>query len=88
MENNIVIFKDGDVNVEVKVSPEQDTVWLTQKQMSVLFGVTTDNISLHIKNILEDGELENSTVEESSVVQREGKRNSSKKIRRKKKYNK
>ena len=51
MENNIVIFKDGDVNVEVKVSPEQDTVWLTQKQMSVLFGVTTDNISLHIKNI-------------------------------------
>lgn len=33
MENEIVLFSDGDVNVEVQISPEQETVWLTQKQM-------------------------------------------------------
>ena len=74
MKNEIVLFSDGDVNIEVQVSPEQETVWLTQKQMSNLFGVTTDNISLHIRNILKEGELDDSTVEESSVVQLEGNR--------------
>ena len=74
MGNEIVIFNDGDVNIEVQVNPEQETVWLTQKQMSDVFNVSTDNISLHIKNILKEGELDGSTVEESSVVQLEGSR--------------
>lgn len=74
MKNEIVLFSDGDVNIEVQVSPEQETVWLTQKQMSDLFGVTTDSISLHIRNTLKEGELDDSTVEESSVVQLEGNR--------------
>ena len=73
MKNNeIVIFNDGKVNIEVQVNPEQETVWLSQVQMAELFEVSTDNISLHIKNILKEGELNNSTVEESSVVQKEG----------------
>lgn len=82
--NEIVIFNDGDINIEVQVSPEKDTVWLTQRQMAELFNVSTDNISFHIKNILKEGELDSSTIEESSVVQLEGNRN----IRRKMKlYN-
>mgnify|MGYP007056183294 CR=1 FL=1 len=39
MNNEIVIFNDGDINIEVQVSPEQETVWLTQKQIADVFGV-------------------------------------------------
>ena len=39
MKNEIVLFTDGDVNIEVQINPEQETVWLTQKQMEVLFDV-------------------------------------------------
>lgn len=39
MNNEIVIFTDGDVNIEVQINPEEETVWLTQKQMGELFGV-------------------------------------------------
>ena len=35
MKNEIVLFTDGDVNIEVQINPEQETVWLTQKQMEV-----------------------------------------------------
>lgn len=49
------------------------TVWLMQAEMAELFDVTADNISLHLKNIFADRELESErTTEESSVVQREG----------------
>ena len=48
----LVKFVDGGFELNVNVSPKENTVWLTQKQMSLLFGVTTDNISLHIKNII------------------------------------
>ena len=70
-----VQFIDGDFELEVVVDSKRDTVWLTQRQMSELFEVTTDNISLHVRNIYKENELEeNSTSEESSVVQLEGKR--------------
>ena len=74
MNNEVVLFHDGDVQIEVQVSPDQETVWLSQGQMAELFDVSTDNISLHIRNILREGELNDSTVEESSVVQTEGNR--------------
>ena len=45
-----------------------------QKDMAMLFDVSTDNIGLHIANILDEGELDNSTTEKSSVVQTEEKR--------------
>ena len=51
---------------------QHDTVWLTQKEMSLLFDVSSDSIGLHIKNIFKDDELDSSTTEESSVVQKEG----------------
>jgi len=65
-------FEGGDA--EIMVCLDEDTVWLSQKQMSALFGNDTDTIGLHIKNIFKSGELcESSTNEFSSVVQKEGK---------------
>ena len=70
---------DGKVNVEVFLKDE--TVWLTQKAMAELFGCTPDNISLHLKNIYKEKELDtNSTTEDFSVVQKEGKRQVSRKM--------
>jgi len=69
---NLVVFNDEDLELEVKVDKENETVWLTQKQMAELFDVTADNISLHIKNIIKEGELDDSTSEEFSVIQKEG----------------
>ncbi len=71
---DLIKFEDGDFSLDVKVSPNEDTVWLSQKEMSLLFDVSTDNIGLHIKNILNEGELDPSTTEESSVVQFEANR--------------
>lgn len=48
--------------------------WLTQREMSLLFNVSNDSIGLHIRNIFKDDELDFSTTEESSVVQKEGNR--------------
>lgn len=82
IKNEIIIFKDVDLELEVNVSPKEDTVWLTQRQMADLFAVTYDNINLHIRNIYLNDELEEiSTSEESSVVQLEGKRKVTRKIK-------
>lgn len=70
MNSDIVIFKNGELELEVSVSKDRETVWLSQKQMSQLFKVSTDNVGLHIKNILDEQELDSSTAEESSVVQK------------------
>ena len=82
--NNIVIYKEGELEIEVQVNPEQDTVWLNQSQMANLFDVSSDNIGLHIKNIINEGELDSSTTEEFSVVRQEG---NSKVTRKVKLYN-
>ena len=74
MTNDIVIFKNGELELQVTVSEYRENVWLSQRQMAKLYNMSTDNIGLHIKNILADQELDDSTTEESSVVQSEGKR--------------
>ena len=61
-ENEIVLFCDGSKNIEVQVSPDQETVWLTQKQMGELFEVNQATISEHISNILESGELDGTSI--------------------------
>ena len=81
MNNDIIIFKNGELELEVSVSKDRETVWLSQKQMSQLFKVSTDNVGLHIKNILDEQELDSSTAEESSVVQKEGNRFVKRKIK-------
>ena len=69
----IVVYNDGEL--ELKVSMNEETIWLTQSQMSELFDTSTDNIGLHLKNIYKEKELnENSTTENSSVVRQEGNR--------------
>lgn len=71
--SNRVVYNDGEI--ELKVSVDEETIWLTQSQMSELFGTSTDNIGLHLKNIYKEIELnENSTTENFSVVRQEGKR--------------
>lgn len=71
--SEIVIYETDSGSVEVRLARE--SVWLTQKQMAELFDTSADNISLHLKNIYAEEELEErSTTEESSVVQKEGKR--------------
>ena len=64
---------DGDVRVNVRL--EQDTVWLTQRQMAEVLQTSTDNVSLHLRNIYSNGELEEvATTEDFSSVRTEGKR--------------
>ncbi|HSA04090.1 MAG TPA: virulence protein RhuM/Fic/DOC family protein [Tenuifilaceae bacterium] len=75
-ESDIRIYQSEDGKAEVQVKFEHETVWLSQRQMAELFDKDTDTIGLHLKNIFESGELDElSTTEESSVVQKEGKRN-------------
>ncbi len=70
----------GEDGIEVRVSGE--SVWLTQKGMARLFDCSTDNIGLHLKNIYASGELEErATIEESSVVQSEGTRKITRKVK-------
>ncbi|MCL2049450.1 MAG: virulence RhuM family protein [Defluviitaleaceae bacterium] len=67
---------------EINALIQDETIWLTQKSMSELFECSTDNISLHLKNVYEAEELsEKATTEEISVVQKEGSRNVSRKIK-------
>ena len=53
----ILIFQNQDGNIKIDVRLEQETVWLTQDQMAVLFGKAKSTINEHIKNIFEEGEL-------------------------------
>lgn len=70
-----LIYNTPQEDVKVDVVMRDDTIWLTQKAMAALFDTSTDNISFHLKNIYNDGELtENATTENFSVVQTEGKR--------------
>ena len=77
MENKFkfLIYNSAKEDITVNALIKDETIWLTQKSMSLLFDCTSDNISLHLKNIFTDGELdENSTTKEISVVQTEGNR--------------
>ncbi|XUP36867.1 virulence RhuM family protein (plasmid) [Xanthomonas axonopodis pv. vasculorum] len=73
--SQLILYTSEDGKSRIQLRAEGQTVWLTQAQMAELFDVTTDTISLHLKNIFADKELEpERTTEESSVVQREGAR--------------
>ncbi len=73
-ETNEIILYQPDNTLKLDVRVEDETVWLTQAQMSELFQATKQNISLHISNIYKEGELETaSTVKEYLTVQTEGK---------------
>ncbi len=73
--------QDGEDDARIQVAVKDETIWLTQKGMADLFGCSSDNISLHLKNIYESGELSfSATAEEISVVRQEGSRSVSRKV--------
>lgn len=72
--NEIEIFKDGNLSIEVPVSADGDTVWLNRNQMAELFQRDVKTIGKHINNALKE-ELDSSTVANFATVQNEGERN-------------
>ena len=82
MEKGEIILYQPDNSIELEVRIEADTVWLTQAQMALLFGCSTDNVGLHLKNIYDEQEIDPiSTAEEISVVRKEGKRMVARRVR-------
>ena len=80
LQNQLVIFDFANGQVQVRL--EGETVWLSQAQMAELFGTSSDNISLHLKNIYKEQELqEAATTEDFSVVRQEGKRQVQRQVR-------
>ena len=69
----IVKFVDNEFELDVSADKEHDTVWLTQKDLTLLFNVDKSRISRHIKNILSEGELDLSVVAENATTGNDGK---------------
>ncbi len=70
-----ILYTSAEEDVKINALVKDESIWLTQKAMAELFDCSADNISLHLKNIYETGELEkNRTSEEISAVQKEGNR--------------
>ena len=67
------VSKDGNIKVDVNIL--EDNMWMSQDVMTNLYGTTKNNISMHMKNIFEEGELDkSSTVKKILTVQKEGTR--------------
>lgn len=81
LSNEIIIFDEENLSLEVHISPEEDTVWLTLNQIAQLFDKNKSTISRHINNIFNEEELDpNSTVAKNATVQMEGNREIIRKI--------
>ena len=81
MKNEIILYRPNEAAEHLEVHIENETVWLNQAQMAMLFGQTKQNISLHINNCFKEGELEKfSTVKESLTVRVEGQRKVTRKV--------
>lgn len=79
--NEVVIYKNSDKQIEVAVTYENETLWLTLNQIAALFERDKSVISRHIKNIYKEGELQAyATVAKNATVQQEGKRSITRKI--------
>ena len=75
-ENELVLFESQDGAVTLPVPVRDETVWLTRMQMADLFGVTPQNITIHLKNVYSAGELDRlATSKDFLLVQNEGGRN-------------
>ena len=73
--SQIIIYQTEDGRTKLDVRLENETVWLTQKLMAELFQTTVPNINIHLKNIFDEGELdEASTIKDFLIVQKEGER--------------
>lgn len=75
MQNNMIIYTAKDGNVKVNVNLQNEDIWMSQDVMAKLYNTTKNNISMHLKNIFNEGELEkDSTVKKFLTVQNEGSR--------------
>jgi prophage maintenance system killer protein len=75
VRDKIIIYQSDDGQTQISVQLKGETIWLTQKQMGILFDKNSDTIGLHLKNIFRTKELDKiSTTEKYSVVQQEGNR--------------
>ncbi|MCK9293477.1 MAG: virulence RhuM family protein [Desulfobulbaceae bacterium] len=73
--NDLILYTTEDGRSQIQLRTENQTVWLTQLEMAELFDATKQNISLHLKNLFEDGELdEGAVVKESLTTAADGKR--------------
>ena len=68
----LVLYKDKNNNIQIKVDFDKNTVWLSQKEMATLFGKDVKTVNEHIKNIYKEKELEeNSVIRKFRIVQGE-----------------
>ena len=73
-QSKFIMYTTDDGQVDIEVRLEDENVWLTQNSMAELFDTTRNNITMHIKNIFEEGELkENSVSKESLLTAKDGK---------------
>jgi hypothetical protein len=81
-EQQIAIYQSADGKTHLDVRLEQDSVWLTQRQMSEVFDTTPENILMHLKNIFKDNELQESAItKDFLVVRTEGNRQVERKLK-------
>lgn len=73
MHNEIIIYKNGELELPVEVTPDKETVWLNRNQLAALFERDIKTIGKHINNALKE-ELDSSTVAKFATVQKEGAR--------------
>ena len=74
-QSEMIIYQSEDGRIRLETRLENETLWMTQSQMAELFQTTQQNISLHIQNIYEEGELTpNATHKKSLWVRQEGNR--------------
>ena len=71
--SQIILFKYNELSLDVTVSPDEETVWLTQNDIALLFETSKQNISFHIKNILSENELDDSVVKYYLTTANDGK---------------
>lgn len=81
-ENKLIIYQAENGAIELRGDVTTETIWATQKEIATIFGVTTQNITTHLKNIFASGELDReSTCKESLQVQQEGNRKVKRKVK-------
>lgn len=75
MTGEIVFYQSDDGTIRLETRLENETLWLTQQQMAELFQTTVPNISMHIKNVFDEGELQTeATIQDFLTVRQEGER--------------
>ena len=67
-EKSVIIYRSEDGTIQLEVQLHEETVWLTQAQMAILFETTRNNITIHIGNLFREGELDKISVCKDSLL--------------------